>query len=206
MFLKCHCTCFFPTPVSSCPWRLVYCQNWPSCPRTRATPHNSSRGGLHCQGQSETAQPGLDSHFYLTSNMDDVFFLTDSLYFPNNSNGLLHVPSCPCASGASSWEAEDRPCGVHDERAAFSNGERSGRHAGQSTGQLPGAPNHADQGDATMYFRKHFEYYHSTAQYHWIQCNLILLKLNKPCLCFFLAFAPTLHWVVMETDWLVVYV
>lgn len=58
---------------------------------------------------------------------------------------ITHIP---CAAGASGGEAEDRPGGGHDEGATCSHGERDGEHASQDTEHLPGAPDHADQGEA----------------------------------------------------------
>lgn len=55
------------------------------------------------------------------------------------------TPCCLCASGASGWEAKDKPGGGNDERAAYSHGEGAGQHAEQSTEQLPGTPDHADK-------------------------------------------------------------
>lgn len=60
----CSCTCsasFVSLPVSPTDCR----KTWPCCTRTRETPHDSAGGGFYSQGQSETAQPGLDSHVEL---------------------------------------------------------------------------------------------------------------------------------------------
>lgn len=51
-----------------------------------------------------------------------------------------------CTLGASTREAENWQSGGHDERAAGSYGEGAGRHASQSTGQLPGVAEHANKG------------------------------------------------------------
>lgn len=53
-----------------------------------------------------------------------------------------------CFLGASAGEAENWQSGGHDARAASSHGERAGGHDGQSAGQLPGAAEHANKGEA----------------------------------------------------------
>lgn len=62
-------------------------------------------------------------------------------------NVLLPTHFSSVLVGASGGEAKDGPGGGHDEGAACRHGERTGEHAGQSTRQLPGAPDHADKGD-----------------------------------------------------------
>ncbi len=92
-----------------------------------------------------------------------ILFSTYSSYCRNSSvclGEVLHMPSCFCVLGASGWETKDKPGGGHDERPTCSLGERTGEHAGQSTGQLPGAPDHADKGEGFNFF--HYPYYYYT--------------------------------------------
>lgn len=53
--------------------------------------------------------------------------------------------------GASGRETKDQPGGGGGKRTACSHGKRVGQHAGQSTGQLPGTPEHANESEDFLY-------------------------------------------------------
>lgn len=65
---------------------------------------------------------------------------------------------CFCASGTSGREAKDKSGGGSDERTTCSHGERSGKHAGQSTGQLSGSPDHAVKSEDILKYRDKFAF------------------------------------------------
>ena len=96
----------------------------------------------------QLSQVWLPMFYHISYKLIDSFPNEPLDFWNNHLFQWQDMASCYCAIGASGWKTKDWPRGSHDERATCSHGERAREHAGESTGQLPGTPDHANKGDS----------------------------------------------------------